>query len=106
MRNFIEKGDVITVTAGADITSGTAFLVGDLLAVAITSAVSGNQLACSICGVYELPKAAGAISQGVKIYWDDTAKNITTTSTNNKQIGYAWTAQLSGDATVFVKLPF
>jgi predicted RecA/RadA family phage recombinase len=48
----------------------------------------------------EVPKATGAAWGAMdKIYWDDTAKNFTTTSTNNTYAGYAKRAAASGDDT-------
>lgn len=106
MKNYIEKGRILTVTAQAAVSSGDALLIGDILVVAVTSANIGDQFACDVRGVFELPKAAVAINQGVAVYWDDVAKNITTVTAGNKQIGFAWSAQLAADPTIYVKLPF
>ena len=55
-------------------------------------------------GVFDLAKAAGAVTQGQLVYWDNVAKNVTTTATSNKLIGVATQAALSGDANVRVKV--
>ncbi len=48
----------------------------------------------------EVPKATGQAWVGLdKIYWDDTAKNFTTTSTSNTLAGYARRAADSADTT-------
>lgn len=104
MKNFVQEGKTMTITAGATIASGAGVLVGSVFGVAVSSAVSGDKLPLALEGVYNLPKATGAISQGAKVYWDDTNKNVTTTASGNTLIGYAWDAQLSGDTTVNVLL--
>ena len=51
------------------------------------------------CELGDVPKAAGAIAPGDKIYWDDTAKNFTTSSSATVLCGYALAAAGAGDAT-------
>jgi predicted RecA/RadA family phage recombinase len=104
MKNYKQSGKSVTVTVGATITGGQAILIGAILGIAFKAGVSGDDIEFSTEGVYDIPKAAGAITQGAKCYWDDTAKNITTTASGNTHIGYCWYAAASGDATVSVKL--
>jgi predicted RecA/RadA family phage recombinase len=104
MKNYISKGKQLTITAGGAIVSGSPVQVGELVGVALTNAGSGEPVVLSLSGVFECAKATGAVTQGAKLYWDDTAKNVTTTASSHKQIGHAWAAQQSGDATVLVKL--
>ena len=54
----------------------------------------------AISGVFSVPKASGAITQGALLYWDDTAENLTTTASGNTLVGVAAAAAASGDATV------
>ena len=45
-----------------------------------------------------VPKATGQTwTAGQNLYWDNTAKNFTTTSTSNTLVGIAANAQASGD---------
>lgn len=104
MKNHVFSGRTIDVTLAANIVSGVALLIGTLLGVAVTSGVIGDVVVFETEGVYDLPKAAGAITQGALVYWDDAAKNITTTSSGNTLIGKCWVAAGGGDATVSVKL--
>lgn len=104
MKNFVQKGDVVTLAAPATVTSGSGVLVGKLFGVANTDAASGADVTVSLEGVYDLPKATGAITAGALVYWDNTAKNVTTTSTSNTLIGAAVVAAASGDATARVRL--
>lgn len=78
MKNFIQRGDMITVTAPTGgVTSGQGLLVGNLFGVAATTAAEGDSVEMATVGVYELPKLASAvIATGARIAWDDTAKQV------------------------------
>jgi predicted RecA/RadA family phage recombinase len=100
MQNFVQKGDVLTFTApSGGVVSGTGYLIGSLFVVAVVTAAAGDPFAGVVRGVATLAKASGAWTEGAKLYWDDTAKNVTTTATSNKFIGHAAAAQASGDTT-------
>ena len=51
-----------------------------------------------------MPKATGAVSQGAKLYWDNTNKVLTTTASGNTIVGVAAEAALSGDANAKILL--
>jgi len=104
MKNFVQSGDTIDVTLGGTFASGAGILVGTLVGVCASSGVSGDVVPVSLKGVYTLPKASGAISVGAKVYWDNSAKNITTTTSGNTFAGYAVAAAQSGDATANILL--
>jgi predicted RecA/RadA family phage recombinase len=101
MQNFIQPGNALTFTAPVGgVVSGGAYLIGALLVVAAVSASAGESFSGARVGVFELPKASGqAWTEGAALYWDNTAKVCTTTSTSNTRIGYATRAAASG-ATV------
>lgn len=104
MKNFIAPGEVMDVTLSGTVASGDVVVAGALVGVAQSSGVSGDTIAVSLCGVYEVAKATGAISQGAQVYWDAVAKKATTTSASNTLMGYAWKSYVSGDATMYVRL--
>ncbi len=119
MQNYVSCGDRLEVTLGSGETgfaSGKGYLAGAVFGVitALTrngqtvfsnqASAQGDVAVLALEGVYTLPKATGAITLGAKLYWDNTAKNITTTASGNTFCGYAFSAQASGDATVAVKL--
>jgi predicted RecA/RadA family phage recombinase len=88
--NKVGETDVITVAAPANVASGQGVLVGLLFGVAIHAAASGANLAMMTEGVFRLPKATGvAINEGVRVFWDNAAGNVTTTTTSNNCIGWA-----------------
>lgn len=104
MKNYVQDGDVVTLTAPYAVASGGGALVGSAFGVAANTVANGADGEFCLNGVFDLPKATGAVTQGAKIYWDNTAKVVTTTATSNTLIGVAIAAAASGDATVRVRL--
>lgn len=106
MVNFVKKGDVVTRTAPvAGVVSGTAYLIGSLLVVATTTQDAGDLFEGVVVGVVTLPKATGqAWTESLKLYWDDGAKKITSTSGGNTLVGCADAAAGSADTTGDVRL--
>ncbi len=103
MKNYIQDGAVVTLPAPYDRLSGQGVLVGQLFGVAQAGALSGADVAMVTRGVFELAKtSAQAWTLGVAIYWDDTAKVVTTPATSNTLIGKAMAvaANPSGLGTV------
>lgn len=72
----------------ADVAAGDVVVIGDLACIAHQK-ITKNTLGAVAAGggVYRVT-ADGALSAGVKVYWDDTANKVTATSTNNKVFGY------------------
>ncbi|WP_440978573.1 DUF2190 family protein [Sphingomonas pseudosanguinis] len=96
-RNYVQPGDTLTLIAPRNLTSGAGFMVGGIFAIALTSAAAGTPVEGCRIGVFDAAKATGAWTQGQKLYWDNTAFNLTTTSTNNTLVGAAAQAQASAD---------
>lgn len=78
--------------ASGNIAAGQVVLVGNLTgftcgiaALAITNNVQGSLEAGR--GVYEVINLDNA-ANGAKVYWDNTNKKVTTTSTNNATFGF------------------
>lgn len=105
MKNYICTGERIDVIAPAGgLSSGDPFVIGSKIGIVLSGGSEGETVVCATEGVFELPKAVGAINQGQKLYFDGTAKKITTVAAGNTLAGYAFRAALSGDATAFVTL--
>lgn len=105
MKNYVQDGKTITHTPTAAVASGGAVLITALLAVAVAAVAANEAGEFTTEGVYELPKAAAdVVAVGAQLYWDDTAKEFTTTATDNTPAGKAWAAAGNGDATVMVKI--
>jgi predicted RecA/RadA family phage recombinase len=104
MKNYVQRGETLTLAAPYDRLSGQSALVGAVFGVASGDVLSGVDGEFVTEGVFDLPKATGVISQGAKVYWDNSAKNLTTTSSGNTLIGVAVVAAGSSDATARVRL--
>lgn len=104
MQNFIEHGNVITVTAAAVTLSGDLVKVGDMIGVAVTGAAIGEAFAVNLKGVYEVPKETGLdISLGDKLYFDATSKKLDKTNTGTFA-GFAFAPAVLNADIVRVKL--
>lgn len=105
MKNFVQCGDTITLVAPYDVVAGACLKVGSIVAVATYSALSGAAVEASTEGVFDLAKATGAAwAVGDALYWDDSAKKVTGTSSGNTKIGVALLAAASGDTVGRVRL--
>lgn len=93
-----------TVPAEGIVTAGTPVTIGAMVAVPSISGVAGDVIACNLTGVYELPKVAGEITQGTKVYWNHTLGKITTTPTGFNFAGFVWATAANADTTILVKL--
>ena len=97
MKNYVQPGKTITLTAPYAVTSGDGLLVGSIFGVATGTAALGEAVEAALVGVYDLKKVASqAWAAGDKIYWDNTAKNTTKTLTSNTLIGVAIEAVAGG----------
>lgn len=104
-KNFVADGDIIRMTAPYALTSGQGALVGALFGIAQHDAAISTSVALGMEGVYDITKEPSlAISAGVRVFWDDTNKRITTTATGNFQVGFCTVAALAADTTVRVLL--
>lgn len=100
MARYVSANYTLDYTPSTAKSAGDVVVLSDLVAV-VTHDIAANKLgAVSACGVWELPKAAVAVSQGDALYWDATAGNATTTATDNTFAGHAALAAESGDAVV------
>ena len=107
MKNYVQKGETLTLTAPYAVTSGGGALVGSIFGVAATDVASGEEGEFQVEGVFDLVRQVGGSTgwtQGTLIYWDNTTKVITKTATSNKLIGVSVRAAADGDATGRVRL--
>lgn len=90
MKNEVQQGKVTTMTAPYDRTSGQGALIGAVFGVAAGDVLSGVQGEFQLTGVFDLTREAGgstAWTEGAAIYWDNTNKRVTKTSSGNTKIG-------------------
>jgi predicted RecA/RadA family phage recombinase len=106
--NYIQPGDVLELTAPTGgVTRGAGVLIGDILVIPMDSAAVGEKFRGKTTGVFSHAKAASqAWTEGAIVYWDNTAKNFTTTATANRRAGVAVEAVAggAGDTTGKVRL--
>ncbi|MET3791778.1 DUF2190 family protein [Aquamicrobium terrae] len=97
MKNYVQPGNTITLTAPYAVASGDGLLVGAIFGIAAGTAASGDPVETALVGVFDLKKVASqAWAAGDKVYWDNTAKEATKTTTSNTLIGVAIAAVAGG----------
>ena len=97
MKNYIQPGHTITLTAPAAVTSGSGVLVGAIFGIAAHDAASGEPVEALTVGVIDINKVGTqAWAVGDKVYWDNTNKRATKTATDNTLIGVALSVVGSG----------
>ena len=106
MKNYIQNGDMITVTAPVGgVTSGQGVLVGSLFGVVAATAPEGDAVEIATTGVFDLPKdAATIIDLGDRVAWDNTAKEIAQPGVGLYPVGIAVMTAGNGTTTVRVRL--
>jgi predicted RecA/RadA family phage recombinase len=108
MKNYVQPGNVIDIVAAAVLTSGTAVVFGNSLAIPVSDAAIGDTIAAHIEGVFELPKLSTAVyTAGQSLRWDvSTAQFSTATAATGDLEGCAIAVAAAGNgtATVMAKL--
>ena len=95
MKNYIQPGDMLTVTAPSNLASGAGVLIGSIFGVAANAALSGASMEMAVKGVFDLVKVGTqAWTVGQLVYWTGTA--CTNVASTNKLIGVAVLATGAG----------
>lgn len=101
---FSQNGDVIDYTAAEALAFGDVVDLTTRIGVAGADIPAGGTGPVHLTGVYRIPKAAGAVTVGQALYWDNSAKNITTTAESSTPAGWAVAPAASEGLDVLVKL--
>jgi len=107
MKNYVQNGCNVDITAPYAVSSGGGVLVGALFGVAVADIANGEVGAIATEGVYSLTKATGAGTDGVQgavAYWDNSAKKVTGVAAGNTVIGHFLVAAATADAAATVRL--
>ena len=106
MKNYIQAGKVISVTAPTGgVASGDALVVGNIFGIAAYGAAAGDPVEVATTGVFQLPKASAAVlTVGARVSWDDAAKQVDVPGTGRFPIGVAVEDAGSGVTSVAVRL--
>lgn len=102
---FVQPGDVIDYTAGANIVSGQVVLIGARIGVALQDIANGKVGSMAMTGVFTINKlSTDVVAAGALLYWDNSNSRLTVTSSGNTLAGFAVAAAGSGVATVNIKI--
>lgn len=106
MKNFVQPGETITLTAPAGgVVSGGGYLIGGLFVVAVADVAVGLPFEGKATGVFDLPKtAAQAWAEGDYVYWDPATAKADNTGALGNLIGVAAAAAANPTATGRVRL--
>ena len=73
MRTFVQSGNTIDAVApSGGVVSGVPKVIGNLFGIPEVTAAEGETFAFTVVGCHRLPKAAGQILAGAKVWWDAT----------------------------------
>ena len=106
MRNYLQNGHVITVTAPTSgIASGDGLLIGSIFGIAAYASSEGDPVELATTGIYQLPKESTAVlTVGAPVSWDDSAKLVDAPAAGLFPIGIAVETAGNGVASVAVRL--
>ncbi len=105
MKNYVQEGDTLTLTAPYARNSGEGALVGAIFGVACNDVANGASGEFLRDGVFDLTATTTATgSMGAKAYWDDGNKRVDTDSTVGMLIGALVVAKINGQTTARVVL--
>lgn len=109
MKNFVQNGDYVSFTAGADVKSGDLVQVGSIHGVAVTDVANGAVGTICRKGVFTLNKQTGASTDAVAaagdpVYFKTGKVTGNSDSGSNKLVGYALAAAAQAATTVQVVL--
>lgn len=110
--NFVQEISKPIVARSTSATvKGEPLNIEDLMVIpdaTLASNSSGQEFSANIFGVYRVAKEAASSGKGLsfgdKVYWDATNKRATTTSTNNKALGYVVRNAATTDEEVEIAL--
>ena len=106
MKNFVQSGDLITVTSpSGGVTSGDGVIVGSLFGVAASSMPAGGSVTLSTRGVYDLPKTTtSTFTSGTVVSFDISLKKCRNSGSGLYPIGVAVADAAGSAAKVRVRL--
>lgn len=102
---FVQPGEVIDYTAGANIASGQVVLMGARIGVALKAIANGETGPMQVTGVFNIAKlSTDNMAQGALLYWDNTNSRLTTTASGNTLAGFAASAAGASTTSVNIKI--
>jgi len=112
--NYVQEGNTIQYTAGADISSGDVVVIGSngdaIIGVALVDIANGSTGSVAIEGVFTVAKVSAAvIAQGEYVVWDASVSefddNAATPASGDVVDGaIAWESAGNGVTSIAIKL--
>jgi len=108
-KNMVAKGDSVMIAIpDGGCSTGTPILWGAKVGVpdnTYAASTSGN-VTLHLAGVFSdlVKKEGDTFAEGAVVYWDDTEKELTSTSSGNTLAGHAYVAAGSSATTMTVRL--
>lgn len=106
MKTKFSEGSPIDVTVpSGGCTAGAGLLINGFFCVPVTTAAQGDVVSTHVTGVFDLTSDTGtAWSFGDVLYWDNTNKRLTKTSTSNTKVGQCVADKTSAATTGRIRL--
>ena len=83
MKNYVQRGETVTVTAPYAVLSGGGILVagtGHIFGVAVNNQSSGDSTEVLTEGVFDLTKDTSTFAEGDYVYWNNSLQECTSTA--------------------------
>lgn len=105
-KNYVQKGDTITIEAPAAVVSGGIVQAGSIIGIAQGNAAIGEKVDVACGGVWTLPKVASEAyaGAGVPVYYNSGNGLVTSTASGNTKLGVAIESVAASVGTVKVRL--
>lgn len=104
-KNYVKDGNVMTCVAPAGgVVSGTPYLIGAIIVVAMTSAAAGANFEGALYGVYKFTKVTADTPTAYAKAYLKSDGTVTTTASGNTLIGVFTKAYGNGDTIAEVRL--
>lgn len=108
MKNFVQEGEYIEITAGANIVAGELVEFGQLHGVAVADIANGEKGIIAMEGVFTLPKLTGAAGDactaGGKVYFSSGSVTGTDASGTRLLVGHSLAVANQAATTAVVRL--
>lgn len=101
-----QEGRVIEFTCTSDVVVGDVVPLGTgMIGIAVKSGLVGEVITLELEKVWTIKaKDSEAIAIGDKVYWDNTAKELTKTTSSNTYAGISISSKSTSAGTINVKI--
>lgn len=96
---YVQKGESIDYRPAAAVAAGDVIVLETLIGIARLDIAANTLGSLAVAGVFDAPKATGAVTAGSAVYWDAANSQVTTASIGNPYLGKAILAVGETDET-------